>query len=150
MSTQTNWQRLRALAQEKRDACTQVLSEALAAARREEQKLQMLRTYQTEYGQRMSADSHGGIAATRLQNFRGFLAHLERAVEQQEQAVHVAQQAVYRFQVALVAARRTVDSYQVLVDRQLAAAGVVQRRDQQKQQDEYASRALPRFLTGAD
>lgn len=149
-NTGTDWRRLRELAAEKRDACAQRLSEALAQARAEDEKLRMLRDYQREYQQRMGADSRGGIAMQRLQNFRGFLAHLERAVDQQQQAFAQAQDTVARAQVALVGARRTVESYQVLVNRQLAAAQVVQRREQQKQTDEYATRPLPRFLSGAD
>ncbi len=148
--TDTDWRRLRDLAQEKHDACARRLSEVLLAARTEGQKLSMLGDYQREYLQRLGADSRGGIAVSRLQNFRDFLAQLERAVEQQQQAVALAEQAVTRAQRALLAARRTLESYQVLVERQLAAAGVRLRREQQKQQDEFAARLLPRFLTGAD
>lgn len=148
--TDTDWRRLRELAQDKRDACARALGAASAAACDAERKLQMLVDYQRDYVQRMSHAGIAGIAAERLQNFRRFLLHLDRAVEQQRHVASAAQGNVQRAQANLTAAQRAVESFQVLVDRQDSAANVLQRREQQKQQDEYASRLLPRFLTGAD
>lgn len=148
--TDTDWGRLRELAQEKRDACARAVSAANTVAREAERKLQMLLDYQRDYVQRMSHAGVGGIAAERLQNFRRFLLHLERAVEQQREVMTAAQGNLQRAQATLTAAQRSVESFQVLVNRQSSASDALERREQQKQQDEYAARLLPRFLTGAD
>ena len=148
--SKADWRRLRDLAEEKRDACTRALGGAIAAAQEAERKLQMLLDYQREYGQRMAHAGAGGIAAERLQNYRRFLAQLARAVEQQRSVVASTQGEVQRLQLALSVAQRSFESFQVLVERHDTAASIAQRREQQKQQDEYAARLLPRFITGAD
>ncbi|HZP85921.1 MAG TPA: flagellar export protein FliJ [Burkholderiales bacterium] len=149
-ATNTDWRRLRGIAEEKRDALAKALSAAIALATGHQRKLDMLHEYQRDYVQRMSHAGIDGIAAERLQNFRRFLAQLERAIDQQRQVVATAHNDVQRAQAALAASQRQVDSFQVLVDRQNTATIALQRREQQKQQDEYASRLLPRFLSGGD
>lgn len=149
-NSKADWRRLRALAEDKRDACAKALGSANAAAHDAERKLQMLLDYQREYGQRMANAGAGGIAAERLQNFRRFIAQLARAVDQQRSVVAAAQGEVERMQLALSVAQRSFESFQVLVERNDNADNIASRREQQKQQDEYASRLLPRFITGAD
>jgi flagellar FliJ protein len=148
--TGTDWRRMRELAREKRDACANAVGEANARAREADRKLEMLLEYQRDYVERMSHAGAAGMAVERLQNFRRFLLHLERAVEQQRQVAGTCQADVKRATLTLAAAQRTMESFQVLVDRQSTAASVLERREQQKQQDEHASRLLPRFLTGSD
>lgn len=149
-NTNTDWRRLREIAEEKRDAVARQLSDAVALATGHQRKLDMLLEYQRDYVQRMSHAGVDGIAVERLQNFFRFVSQLDRAIDQQRAIVATAHNDVQRAQAALGASQRTVDSFQVLVDRQTMVANAVQRRDQQKQQDEYASRLLPRFLSGAD
>ncbi|MDQ6620909.1 MAG: flagellar export protein FliJ [Pseudomonadota bacterium] len=149
-SATTDWQRLCGLARERRDACAQRLGETNAGARAAQEKLEMLLAYQRDYNGRMSDAGAGGIAAERLQNFRRFMQQLERAVEQQRAVAKLAQDRVDDAQLALRVAQRSVESFAVLVDRHRAATAVRERRDEQKQQDEYATRPLPRFLSGAN
>jgi len=149
-NSKTDWGRLRELAEEKRDVCARRLGEAMAAMREAQRKLQMLVDYRQDYGQRMTHAGQGGIAAERLNNFRRFIAHLERAVDQQRAIADAAQAEVERVQLALSVAQRSLESFQVLATRQQSAESAVDRREQQKLQDEYASRLLPRFLSGAD
>jgi flagellar FliJ protein len=148
--TNTDWRRLRELAAEKRDACTRALGEALGRAAEAERKLQMLTEYRGDYTKRMSDAGASGLPAERLHHFRRFLQHLDRALQQQSDVASAAEQQVAVAQARLQESQRTVDSYQVLVDRQQTAAATIERRQQQKQTDEYASRLLPRFLTGSD
>lgn len=150
MRTDTDWTRLKRLAEQQRDACARRLADAIARAAEAGRKLDLLLEYHQEYLQRMGSARRGGMPSDRLRNFQGFLANLERALAQQREAVAAVQGDIAQAQAAWTAGQRSVDSYQVLVDRQVTAASVRDRREQQKQQDEFAMRPLPRFLTGAD
>src|SRR5690242_17877485 len=110
-STNTDWRRLREIAEDKRDALTRALSHAIARAAEHQRKLDMLLDYQRDYRARMSDAGIDGIAVERLQNFRRFLTQLERAIEQQRDVAVTARGDVERAQAALAGAQRAVDSF---------------------------------------
>lgn len=150
MPNATNWPQLKRFAEQQRDRCARRLCDAMRLAQDAQKKLALLAGYRDDYLHRMGSASRDGIHSERLRVYRTFIANLERAVEQQDRAVAAARRDVELAQAAWAAQQRTVDSYQALAERQEAALAVRERREQQKQQDEFATRALPRFLTGAD
>ena len=150
MAHMTDWTRLRELAEQRRDHCTMRLAEATRQMQDAQRKLQLLQEYRREYLSRMGTASRAGIQGAGLRNYLLFLGNLDRAIEQQGDVVTQVERERARVQATWTSEQRTVHSYGVLHDRQQDHAQSVQRREQQKLQDEFAARPLPRFLTGAD
>ena len=150
MSTLTDWTQLRALAVERRDRCAMQLADIVRRAQEARRKLDLLAEYRREYLQRMGNASQNGIHGDGLRNYRTFLANLDRAVEQQSLTIAEIEREHTHAQDAWRAEQRAVHSYDVLQARQALQANRRETRAQQKQQDELAARALPRFLSGAD
>jgi flagellar protein FliJ len=150
MPSDTNWGRLKDLALHRREACARRLADTIARCTEAQRKLGLLVDYRREYLARMDAASRAGIHGDGLRNYRTFLANLERAIEQQTDAMTGMQRELHAAQRAYADEQRSVDSFDVLQTRADAAGATRERREQQKQQDEFATRPLPRFLTGAD
>lgn len=150
MSPNTPWKRLCDLARQQADACALRLADVSRRAADAQRKLELLRDYRREYADRLATAAKGGIHGDGMRNFRGFIANLDRAIDQQALLVTQANGDRERARLQWSAEQRRVESYRVLEQRTLTAAQYIDRRQQQKQQDELASRALPRFLTGAD
>lgn len=150
MTTLTDWTQLRALAEERRDRCAMQLADVARRAQDARRKLDLLTEYRREYLQRMGSASRSGIHGDGLRNYRSFLANLDRAIEQQGETVAGIERERMQAQDAWRAEQRAVHSYDVLQARQALDANRRETRAQQKQQDEFAARALPRFLSGAD
>jgi flagellar FliJ protein len=149
-TTTTDWTRLRELAVQRRDAWATRLAQASRQAAEGRHKLDLLREYRREYLARMGSAGRSGIHGDGLRNYRTFLANLDRAIEQQGEAVLSVERERTRAQDAWTAEQRAVHSYEVLQARQTSSAARRERREHQKQQDEFAIRTLPRFLSGAD
>jgi flagellar FliJ protein len=149
-TTTTTWERLKELAQQRADVCAARLAEFTRSALDAQRKLEMLREYRREYAARLASASRDGIHGDGLRNYRSFIANLDRAIEQQGQIVAQANGDRERARLQWSAEQRNVESYRVLKDRAVMAVQRAERRQQQKQQDEFANRTLPRFLTGAD
>jgi flagellar FliJ protein len=150
MAQLTDWTRLREIAEQRRDHCTMRLAEATRLVQDAQRKLQLLQEYRREYLARMAAASRAGIHGAGLRNYQMFLGNLDRAIEQQTETVAQTQDDRARVQSTWTSEQRTVHSYGVLHDRQQDHVQSAQRREQQKLQDEFAARPLPRFLSGAD
>lgn len=140
--TATDWSRLRELAEDRRDTAGGRLAEAATLGDAARQKLEMLLDYRREYDGRLAQNAVGGIDAEKLRSYRTFLANLERAIEQQSQALAAAQARVVQVQAQWRDEQRQVDSFRILDERRVALASRAAGRIEQKLTDEYASRAL--------
>lgn len=141
MTRTPHWDRLRELAQKKRDAYAQRLG-ALTRERDEAQKrLDMLVAYRTDYQTRLANASSQGIDLTRLRNYQAFLAQLERAIAQQAELVAQAARNVDGAKAQWTTERTRVESYQTLDDRHDATLARAEQRRAQKLSDEWAARS---------
>jgi flagellar FliJ protein len=140
--TQTDWNRLRELASERRDLLGQSLAEAATVRDAAHQKLEMLLDYRRDYDGRLSRNVTGGIDAEKLRSYRTFLANLERAIEQQTEALAAAQERVRQAQALWREEQRQVDSFRILEERRQAEQARTAGRIEQKLTDEFASRGL--------
>lgn len=150
MNHDTNWKLLQHLAEEKRDAAARALAGLIRERNAAGDKLQLLVDYRQDYHARFDAAQRQGIDGERLRNFRAFLANLERAIEQQTDIMASAQERVETAQSAWQVEARTAQSFRVLDDRQTAEAAQLDRRHQQRLQDEFASRMKMGFRDGGD
>lgn len=148
--TQTDWNYLRELACERRDALGQRLAEAATLRDAARQKLEMLLDYRRDYDGRLTQNATEGIDAEKLRSYRTFLANLERAIEQQTQALAAAQERVTQAQAQWRDEQRQVDSFRILVERQRAEQVRSAGRIEQKLTDELASRSLSAAAGVAD
>ena len=143
----TDWNRLLDLACERRDTLAQRLAEVATQREAARQKLEMLLDYRREYDGRLAESSNQGIDAEKLRSYRTFLGNLERAIEQQTEALSAAQERVAQVQALWLDEQRQVDSFRILDQRRLVAQAKVEGRIEQKQTDEFASHRL-RALAG--
>jgi len=148
--SQTDWNQLRELARERRDTLGLRLAEAATVRDAARQKLEMLLDYRNEYDSRLAQSTNDGIDAEKLRSYRTFLANLERAIDQQMQAVATAQQRVADAQALWRGEQRQVDSFRILDQRQQAQSARAAGRIEQKLTDEYATRGLAAIAGVAD
>ena len=148
--TDTAWNRLKQLAEQKRDGQARRLGQLTSARNEAHDKLKMLLDYRRDYFARLDEATRAGIDGEGLRNFRTFLAQLERAIEQQTDAMTEAQQRVQAAQIAWRDESRRVDSYQTLDDRRSEAVARDEARKAQKLIDEFAARAKLGLLGGGD
>ena len=148
--SQTDWNQLRELACERRDTLGLRLAEAATVRDAARQKLEMLLDYRNEYDSRLAQSTNDGIDAEKLRSYRTFLANLERAIDQQMQAVATAQQRVADAQALWRGEQRQVDSFRILDQRQQAQSARAAGRIEQKLTDEYATRGLAAIAGVAD
>ncbi len=150
MLTDTAWNRLKQLAEQKRDDHARTLGQLTGARNEAHDKLKLLLEYRRDYLARLDDAARAGIDGEGLRNFRTFLAQLERAIEQQTDAMSEAQQRVQAAQLAWRDQSRRVDSYQTLDDRRSDASAKDEARKAQKLLDEFAARPRVSFFGGDD
>lgn len=149
MMTDTAWDRLKQLAERKRDDHARRLGQLTSARNEAHDKLKLLLDYRRDYLARLDDATRAGIDGEGLRNFRTFLAQLERAIEQQTDAMTDAKQRVQAAQIAWRDESRRVDSYQTLGDRRAEASARDEARNAQKLTDEFAARPR-RYIFGGD
>lgn len=148
--TQTDWNRLREVACERRDTLGQRLAEAVTLRDAARQKLEMLLDYRREYDGRLAVNATSGIDAEKLKSYRTFLANLERAIEQQSETLDGVTERVTQAQAAWREEQRQVDSFRILDERQQAEQARSAGRTEQKLTDEFSSRGLSATAGVAD
>jgi flagellar FliJ protein len=150
MMTDTAWNRLRQLAEQKRDEHARRLGQVTGERNEAHEKLRLLLDYRRDYLARLDQATRAGIDGEGLRNFRTFLAQLERAIEQQTDAMTGAQQRVHEAQLAWRDEARRVDSYQTLGERRAEASAKDEARRAQKLVDEFAARPRALLFGGDD
>ncbi len=127
------------------DLATQQLQSAavelqrLAARRQDAQsRLDQLCSFRDEYRNRLASALAQGLSADRLRDYQAFLLKLERAIDTQTAEVQGCQQAWQRAHQHWLALRGKEQAMLVLKQRYAAQALLQERRQEQKQQDEFA------------
>ena len=103
-------------------------------------RLQDLQNYRKEYQGRLQEAGRNGISVPKLQSFRGFLEKLETAVEQQKQAVKIAEELVARRKQQWFASRDKVKIYNKVATKYVNAELKQEEKQEQKDSDERAQR----------
>lgn len=122
--------------------------DALSAQRRVEASLSaavdqqdQLAAYRSDYEQRWGAQLRGGVTMTLMQCYQEFRGRLVGAVDLQGQQVDRLQTQLDAARTATLAAEVRVAAVRKLIERRSQAIWLRGERREQKQQDEFASRA---------
>jgi flagellar protein FliJ len=130
------------LAQHRLDAAARDLQRARAHWDEAQEKLAHLQGYETEYRSALDARLARGMPAPEASDFRLFLDKLARAIRAQGEEVERRQGAWQEEQARWLGLRQKQQALSVLAQRHDAAQAVVEGRREQKEQDEFALRAL--------
>lgn len=109
-----------------------------------EAKLVLLLQYYDEYRVRFQASMQRGLTASDWRNYHEFLNKLDAAIVQQREMLVLSRQRVAAGQAAWQTARRTLTSYDTLVQRQMRAELLHTARCEQKQTDEQVANTAAR------
>jgi len=135
------WDRLKELASRRRDVHARRLGEVTRERDEARRRLDLLVSYRSDYQGRLAQAGSRGIDRAGLQNYRAFLAQLERAIVQQEALLEGAEDNVQKARSLWAGERRRVDSFQALDERHLSGIARNEARREQKMADEWAARA---------
>ncbi|MES1928619.1 flagellar biosynthesis chaperone FliJ [Salinisphaera dokdonensis CL-ES53] len=130
------------LATDERDAAASALGRLQQARRASEQKLQALVDYRAEYQRRFDDAMADGMSMSSLQNYQRFVASLEQAIDHQRRALDTSERHVETGNSNWRARQRRLNSFDVLATRRRDAAAKTEAKREQRQTDEFASRAL--------
>lgn len=130
--------------QEQHEADSQALGQATGYRDQQAHKLQVLHGYRAEYQDRLDRSSTTGIGMGELINYRRFLTQLDQAVAQQRRALEQSELSLQAARVRWQESRRSLKSYEVLIERRARAAALKASRREQREMDGYAARMAQR------
>lgn len=128
------------LMQRRADDATQQLARLIAAEQDAKAKLDLLCQYREEYAQRFQSSAQSGMSPLQWKNFQDFLARLDEAIGQQQQALAQSQHRTAEGQAHWQAQRIRLKAIDTLSVRHYRAEEAKENRREQKQVDEYAAR----------
>jgi flagellar FliJ protein len=130
------------LATDERDSAAAALGRLQQDRCASEQKLEALITYRAEYQCRFDDALAQGMSMHTLHNYQRFVASLEQAIDAQRRALDHSEQRVEGGNEQWRSRQRRLQSFDVLATRRRDAAAKAEARHEQRQTDEFASRAL--------
>ena len=133
-----------------RDAAIADHQRAVTAAEAAQQQTEQLRTYRSEYEQRWSAQFRVQGQIELVHCYQNFTERLTLAIEQQTHVAARAAQQVERAMAALRESEMRCASVRKLIERRVHEMRVATDRREQKQSDEFASRAAWSNRMGAN
>ena len=128
-------------AERERDAALADAQRGRVAHRTAEEQAEQLVAYRLDYEARYRERFSRQSAIEVFQSYQNFLGRLSMAVEQQRQAVEQAARRVEALEVTVREQELRVASVRKLLERRLAELRLATDRREQKQTDEFASRA---------
>lgn len=132
------------LAKMRTEAATRTVGRLAAEEREMQKRLNLLLQYRDQYTQRFLESSQAGLTNSGWRNFQEFLKKLDRAIEQQREALVLSQSRRQASQTEWQRQRRTLKSYEVLANRERSEEAKRAARAEQKALDE---RTTHRFAT---
>jgi flagellar FliJ protein len=132
-------QPIRELAQRQSDDAAATLGRLRGAEHKTRQTLEALREYRDEYQARFEQALMNGISPGELNNYRAFLAKLDRAVEEQQSLVEQSEARSENGLQQWQAQSRKVKSFDVLAEREDEKHRKEESRQEQRILDEYSS-----------
>lgn len=128
------------LMQTRADEATRQLASLIAAEHDAKSKLAMLQNYRDEYGARFRQAVQDGLDQPQWHNFQGFLRRLDEAISQQLDAVRRQETHTAGGQAAWQQQRIRLKAFDALSERHRANQTKLDLREEQKAQDEFATR----------
>ena len=131
------------LATDRLDAAAERMRKAQAAQQQAENTLLQVKGFIQDYQQRMLQQGQAGTSVAQWADFRLFMQKLDDALQQQQREVDRAMQRFLMEKQAWLQQRKQLKSYEVLLAREKARQTLKQRRQEQKNLDEFATRRKP-------
>lgn len=141
MSDTSSLETLIELAEGDRDSAARLLGQLRNTHQQNRSQLEMLIEYRNDYRARLDSAMQNGLTMASLQNYQRFLASLDRAIEHQRGQLDNSQGRVQRGVTQWQKQQQKVNSYDVLLHRRRQEAEQRVNRLEQRQNDEFASRA---------
>lgn len=128
------------LMRNRHDEATQSLARLLAAERDAKKKLEMLLQYREEYTTRFREAAQDGLGQPEWRNFQEFLNRLDQAITQQLQSVSLQEAHTAAGQAEWWQQQKRLKAFDALSERHRASEARWESRQEQKTQDEFATR----------
>lgn len=128
------------LMQRRTDDATQQLARLIAAEQDAKAKLDLLCQYREEYALRFQSSAQSGMSPLQWKNFQDFLARLDEAIGQQQQAVLQSRNRTTAGQAHWQEQRVRLKAIDTLSVRHTKAENAKENRREQKLVDEFAAR----------
>ena len=129
------------LAQADSDEAVRQLGETMSKRSTAEERLALLIQYREEYFVKFRESVKTGIHAEAWRNFQTFIGKLDRAIEQQREAVGNAHKHVSDSQEVVQREQRKVGSFDTLRDREVVKVARREAKRDQNATDEFAARS---------
>lgn len=128
------------LSQDKLDDATRRLGQLMASEKEATQRLELLQQYRNEYHTRFMESAKSGLSQDQWRNYQGFIARLDAAVNQAQEAVNRSKQQTANGQKHWLEKRSQVKAYDTLADRFQQRQAYADARREQKALDEHTAR----------
>lgn len=129
------------IAAKESDDAAKALGRAIHLYAEAEKQLELLKQYRNDYVRRLEENAQAGLSIARFTNFQAFINKLDAAVEGQVRIILDAEYKVTLAKTFWESCEQKRLSYKTLNDRSVEAAKRKESKQDQKQTDEYASRA---------
>lgn len=128
------------LSQLRLDEAARKLGELIAGEQEASRRHALLVQYREEYRMRFVAAAQDGLSPGKWQNFAGFLAKLDEAINQANSAMAQTKQQTVAGQQEWVSKRGRVKAFDTLSDRHQSRLAYQDQRQEQKASDEHGAR----------
>ncbi|MCM5703713.1 flagellar export protein FliJ [Larsenimonas salina] len=133
------------LATNNRDSAAQHLGKLRQTKQSSQEQLDTLLQYRDEYRQKLDDAMKRGMSMNELQNYQRFIASLDQAIAQQENALENCDQRVNQGVKHWQQQQQRLNSFDALATRRNEERELVAKKYEQRLSDEFASRAVSSF-----
>lgn len=137
----TPFKMLHLLAQDDEKEARKLVAQAVEGVNKAQEQLLALEEYRHEYLKKMQIRMQNGVSSSAISNDQRFLDSIDRALAHQRDVIRTLSDKVALEKQQWMQARKKEQSMQALVNRDANRLVVLQNRLEQKQNDEFASRA---------
>lgn len=131
------------LAHDTEREAAKALGSALQHLNAQIQQLDNLKQYKSDYNQRLNSTASTGMNAQKLNEYIGFLAKLTTAIEQQQQTIELAKQALEQKKQFWFSRRGRSKALDSVLDRYVQDEAKQREKREQRELDDRNNRAKP-------
>jgi flagellar FliJ protein len=140
MSPSERFRPVRQVVEKRELGAAKELGEAQRSQQDEEAKLEQLQQFQREYQQRFTAAARNGMEVQRLLEYQGFMAKLEKAVQEQVARVAASRRDSVQKRVNWQQKHNRTQAIGKVMEHYKQAEDAAEQRTEQKASDEYGLR----------
>lgn len=134
------------LAERKRKQADQLLAEAQNRVLQDQQTLDQLQQYYSDYANNFYTDGAAGVSASQLHTYQAFMHKLRQAIAQQQQARQINEAQLERVKAHWQSVYGHFKAIDSLVDKARDEERIQEEKSQQKQLDERSQLIRPPYI----